>query len=354
MEVRSILQLNAAAPALLRAALVFIALSSPMLFQSQACCVWKFSHALYDYEFGFVKRGLLGELLNGLFPVLSVPLFKAIFVPLYVALFAVTAGLLQFLPTQTGVLSAILLATSPFMFRNVIYDWGRFDVFGLLMVAILGLAVAANWRPRAILYVIAPSMLLFHEVNAFIMGGFYAAVIWLFETRRLFKLGLFVASLAAWTGVILLFGQLDVPPDVMLDYMRSKTLDRFSDTTYILTSTIGSTVVSTIPEVIERTQSENFLYKLFVLCTFLVTIVSAIGPSRELIGGILLVAGSCLPLYVLGFDVFRWLALQGLLCFLFVLLFVQQRNLEMDPRRLALIIWPAAILLPVFGISVAG
>jgi hypothetical protein len=113
-------------------------------------------HLLVDYHFGFIKRALIGAVVSLLTAKVPVWLVFA----LAGATWLITLGLFLKLFRQTFSFEdkhlplLVLIAGSPFFFKNFMHTLGHFDIYGCLFAIILLLVPA-----RSILFVLLAALL---------------------------------------------------------------------------------------------------------------------------------------------------------------------------------------------------
>lgn len=131
---------------------------------------YKFSEFVFDYRYGVIRRGLAGEVFRHLLPppyslaqfqcVANLLLLAAILLFLLIGLVALRRH------PHPGVACLLLvIAASPLTFKNQIFDQGRQDIFGLIFLEVVMLALLAE-RPRTALAVATAGILplsLIHE-----------------------------------------------------------------------------------------------------------------------------------------------------------------------------------------------
>src|SRR3984957_8155380 len=124
-------------------------------------------HLLVDYHFGFTKRALIGALVSLFFAKVPVWLVFA----LSGAVWLITLGLFVKLFRRTFGFDAaqmplfVLMAGSPFFFKNFMHTLGHFDIYGCLFAIGLLLAPA-----RSILFVLLAAalsvvLILIHHIH---------------------------------------------------------------------------------------------------------------------------------------------------------------------------------------------
>jgi len=191
-------------------------------------------HLLVDYHFGFAKRALIGA---------AVSLFAAK-VPVWLvfalggAIWLITLGLFVTLFRRTFGLGDrhlplfVLMAGSPFFFKNFMHTLGHFDIYGCALAVVLLLIPA-----RSILFVAAAAvasmiLILIHQIHFLMYVPTIAAIVVL---RHYLVHGVsrqnIIAGIAACAGVGLLFvivqfyGSMTVPEDQFVGHLRGRMAD---------------------------------------------------------------------------------------------------------------------------------
>ena len=207
-----------------------------------------FSVFLFDYELGFIRRGLLGEatriLAGGLEP-------YYVYATLYWLVLAgvfVLAVRLLWLALDVGsgrdtlekaLFGAVILAT-PLFLKNAFHDFGRADQLGLLAVFGFGLAPIA--AKHVLLVLLPPILLLCHEALVFqavlpMFGIFLADALrrdCVFSWRTIVPV---VAGGAVALGVsvyFLAYGVPHVPHEVLSGYLEAKSPYNVGERSWLL------------------------------------------------------------------------------------------------------------------------
>ena len=191
-------------------------------------------HLLVDYHFGFIKRALIGALVS-LF-VAKVPVWLVFAIG--GAVWLVTLGLFVMLFRRTFGLDDrhmplfVLMAGSPFFFKNFMHTLGHFDIYGCLFAIILLLVPA-----RSILFIAAAAaasllLILMHQIHFLMYVPTIATIVVL---RHYLVHGVnrqnAAAGIAACASVGVLFlavqfyGSMPVPAEQFTDYLRGKMID---------------------------------------------------------------------------------------------------------------------------------
>jgi hypothetical protein len=191
-------------------------------------------HLLVDYHFGFIKRALIGALVS-LF-VAKVPVWLVF--ALGSAVWLVTLGLFVLLFRRTfgfddrHVPLFVLMAGSPFFFKNFMHTLGHFDIYGCLFAVVLLLIPA-----RSILFVAAAAaaslvLILIHQIHFLMYVPTIAAIVVL---RHYLIYGLSrqnaAVGIAAVASVGVLFvavqfdGSMTVPAEQFTAHLRDRMAD---------------------------------------------------------------------------------------------------------------------------------
>lgn len=216
--------------------------------------VIQYTHLLVTYHFGFVKRALMGELVS-LFidrvPVSAVYVIGVsawlVAVLLFVAAFKRSFGL-----TRANLPLFVLIAGSPFFFKNFMYTVGYFDIYGCI------LALAALLLPAGVFYpfILAAGcvvLILIHPIHMLL----YCPVVALILTVRHYLPAKFSLASVAYGSILavailavfvasVFFGQMPVPPETWSAYVQSRaTVPLDPHVSYIWYSTIREEITRT-------------------------------------------------------------------------------------------------------------
>jgi hypothetical protein len=191
-------------------------------------------HLLVDYHFGFTKRALIGAAVSLVAAKVPVWLVFA----LGGAVWLITSGLFVTLFRRTFGFNDrqlplfVLMAGSPFFFKNFMHTLGHFDIYGCALAIVLLLIPA-----RSILFVAAAAaasaiLILIHQIHFLMYVPTIAAIVVL---RYYLVHGVSrqsaIAAIMACASVGLLFlivqfyGSMAVPEDQFVDYLRGRMAD---------------------------------------------------------------------------------------------------------------------------------
>jgi hypothetical protein len=191
-------------------------------------------HLLVDYHFGFTKRALIGALVSLFFAKVPVWLVFAlsgavwlITLALFVKLFRRTFG---FDDAQMPLF--VLMAGSPFFFKNFMHTLGHFDIYGCAFAICLLLAPA-----RSVIFVMLAALasmilILIHHIHVLMYVPTIAVIVVL---RYYLVQGLTrqnaIAGIGAIMAIGLLFlsaqflGSVTVPSEEFVRYLQSRMTD---------------------------------------------------------------------------------------------------------------------------------
>jgi hypothetical protein len=175
-----------------------------------------------DYTFGFIKRGLLGEILN----ILSLNHFIFLTLMTYwgVVGFVVTLTyqLKERLNNVDNVLTYLFLMLSPLFLKNYVFLVGYSEIIFFIFLLLI---TFGNQKTANICLIIYPITLLIHEGLALM---FFPASLFIsylrFENTKNFKASIIISIVLFLFlfGVILKYGQLDVPIKELRNYIFSR------------------------------------------------------------------------------------------------------------------------------------
>jgi hypothetical protein len=284
--------------------------------------VWNLTHWTFDYRFGFIKRGLVGELLSrcGVTEIHEIASIIALFMALLAAvvLFALFLRLSKKNLLPFALLSILHFAT----IQHFLYDTGRFDHFALIIIFLCILSIEKlDFKLNFTII----SLLLFwgviiHEAILIISMPLIVAY-WLLSSPKKRPFLIFLSTIPAITMCY------------YLGAYGSSSLS-FENHYSILVEQHGTWIEPRSVMVLSRSLGENFtlvFHRLFSLEGLgrHIVLVLALSPTllliRRILGTqtyaslkhhlrweerlLLLSAFSPLALYPLGIDFFRWWAL---------------------------------------------
>jgi hypothetical protein len=285
-------------------------------------------HLLVDYHFGFTKRALIGALLSLMFSKVPVWLVFAlsgavwlITLGLFLKLFRRTFG---FDDAQMPLL--VLMAGSPFFFKNLMHTLGHFDIYGCAFAICLLLVPA-----RSIIFVMLAALasmilILIHHIHLLMYVPTLVVIVvlryYLVQgfTRQNTIIGIVsVAAIGALFLAAQSLGSPAVPPEEFVSYLRSRMADpdrtEFLSFSYIWYQPLSREFHDTW----DRMPSNILGIPVFALLIWLhaplwryfADIIWSLGEDlhrRVVIASIAMVSVAYLIIFAIVFDYSRWIS----------------------------------------------
>ena len=189
-----------------------------------------YAHFLVSYEFGLIKRGLVGEIASLLLA--KVSYHHVVFVGLTLWLITLATYLEAFrrtftLSIRTFPLLAVILG-SPFFFKNFMFSIGFFDILGCL-AALVAILLPVTLLLPIVMGALCCILLLVHHLHflLYVPTIAFIVIVRASAAGRLTLPFLTVASVVAITtaGLFLYLafdGSVTVPMDVFIDALRAR------------------------------------------------------------------------------------------------------------------------------------
>jgi hypothetical protein len=191
-------------------------------------------HLLVDYHFGFTKRALIGAMV-GLFTA-KVPVWLVfalsgtawlITLGLFVKLFRKTFGF-----DETHLPLFVLMAGSPFFFKNFMFTLGHFDIYGCALAIGLLLIPARSIGFVMLAALASMVLILIHHIHLLMYLPTIAVIVALrfYLVQGVTRLNTVVGSIAvASIGALFLaaqfYGTMPVPQDEFVRYLQGRMAD---------------------------------------------------------------------------------------------------------------------------------
>jgi hypothetical protein len=285
-----------------------------------------YAHYLVSYEFGLIKRGLVGEI-SSLF-LAKVNYHHVLFVGLTFWLITLAAYLEVFrrtftLSAQTFPLLAVILG-SPFFFKNFMFSIGYFDILGCL-AALIAILLPVNLALPIVMGAIGCVLLLVHHLHLLL----YLPTIAFIVIARTLAAGrltlLFVAASSAaaiaMAGLFLqlaFHGSVTVPTDVFMDALRA----RADAPDYIAPFVVRvwyTDIRYEIAQTMEMLPGNALRFPVYLalllihlpLISYFTQMIGELTNSRDRIlvkAGIAAISIGYIPICVVVFDYSRWLS----------------------------------------------
>jgi len=282
---------------------------------------WKWAHIFFSYEYGFLKRGLIGEVLRLIQIPTDLDNFKILSVLMLVGVTTAFFNIIKKEPTKVFIGLSLIFLCSPLLLKNLVYDWGRFDQIAI-MVVFLQLLWIGDTRKSNYLLFCSPLLIFVHEATLLWAFPTILAIAF-FENRK--ALYLLVPLIGVSAGVILIWGGLNIAPDKYLTLLEewAKPNSVHWAIIYTLTASLKDSISYSVPALLINMHSERghiaetlcvisstplFFYKqwIWMIFNFLALISASV-------------------LFIIANDHFRWISLLGIIN-LFFLLYAYKKN----------------------------
>lgn len=334
---------------------------------------WKFTHFLFNYEFEFVKRGLIGEALRMLGWVnYDTVVMLSYAVVLLLAVLLSVIWLRPFRQSQQRLglgLFALVAMTSPMSIQHLVYDLGRYDVYIALLslLAILALPFTRGWGAAILVVACLVPAILIHEAVFFI----YAPLVFCYwywcepEHRALpekVAAFLLVFGLTFWVSTQGLVTKMDYSQHLQL--LQSSHGERVIEPSLqvLHKGGLAENMAMTLKSAIKPLRIVHHGIMLLLLAPLFYwfwLVFKQLKPQLNLASGLLLLAAvSPLALYPIGHDHFRWWSLAACNLFVALALLMQQAGprdaiaeLMVAKQRLVWVIVASALVLGPLAIT---
>lgn len=304
----------------------FVAAIFMILFTEKVDIQWKWAHLFFDYQYGFLKRGLIGEIYRWLPLAPSLDNFKVISALLLGSVAILYHHLIREMPNREYFGLAILFLCSPLLFRNYIHDWGRYDQLAILFVFLQIYFVGDKVRSERLLW-LSPLLLFIHEATAVWAFPTILTIAWFEHRSLLYKL---LPVLVACGVAILLWGGLDIDPWLYHERLREWAHPEFVHWTLVLTVTSQMTdVISQYFPYFWQNFNSPQGHQAILFFALSVVPIFMIKDKRLMVLNLLALASTCI-LFVVAADHWRWVSLLGTSA-LFSVLYAYKKNLIHAP-----------------------
>jgi hypothetical protein len=296
-------------------------------------------HLLVDYHFGFTKRALIGALVSLFFAKVPVWLVFAlsgavwlITLGLFVKLFRRTFG---FDDAQMPLF--VLMAGSPFFFKNFMHTLGHFDIYGCAFAICLLLAPA-----RSVIFVMLAALasmilILIHHIHVLMYVPTIAVIVLLryYLVQGLTRLNAIV-GIGAIAAIGLLFlsaqflGSVTVPSEEFVRYLQSRMTDPARTDLLSFSYIWYQPLSKEIEDTWNRMPSNILGVPVFALLIWLhaplwkyfADLIRSLAEDlhrRIVIAAIVMVSAAYLIIFAMVFDYSRWISNWAVCMFLILL-----------------------------------
>lgn len=303
---------------------------------------WRATHWLIDYKFEFTKRGLLGSLLytaspHGIHIQLITYVSYLIYTLLFILLSYFIFSSLKTLPAVAGI-----ILCSGFAIQQLGYDIGRFDQ-PILILTIISLMLLSNRRLSGTQYLSVLLLSLFsmviHEGSALISIPliFSALMVRSLELDKSFRLpAIYITTcISVFILVSITGGLANTTESTWIQHLQSKAID-FQVNLFsggVPFNDLKANITLTIERLLTAATLSRFSLIALVSIPFVLLFMSiarGIKFSNSLTKYVLLLPTiSILPLFALGIDFYRWVAI-GMLNTALILAFAIRANIPVS------------------------
>jgi len=288
-----------------------------------------YPHFLVDYSYGFIRRGLVGAITALFLPKVPIAVVYGFGVTacllallLYLMLFRRDFGF-----SRRTLPLLVLVAGSPFFFKNFFYNLGYFDVLGCIVaLAALLLPVGAAYplvlaaASIALVFAHHIHLLLYVPTIAFIVLVRYGAAGGRLHPARLAWCGALLLGVGAAFLFVMAHATPPVPEAAFLAHMKARALDPFHEPyAFVWYRTPNQEWQDTL-RMLPRNLAQAPLYVLMLaahwpLLRFARQSLAGLSrPDRRLaFAGLGVIAAAYLVIFVMVFDYSRWVS-SGLIC----------------------------------------
>ena len=314
---------------------------------------WKLTHWLFSYELGFVKRGLVGTLLQAVLPGGVVTAEAVVVVSLVTAAaFLIALGALALpLFADEARWRSSLIALAALLAPGVGYvvsDLGRFDVLNLTLCLLAILVARRLGRfPAALFVAVACLTVLIHEA-ALVLAVPMLFVAYLhvngrldalLEPRQWPALVLRASPPVALSAALILFGRSDLPlPELFARLVAHADFPPVAQSAYVLVRSLDSNVSQVLGGQAAGEAAEVSLGSVELVPFWMVLGITALqqafahlafrplDPSRwrPMRTALQLCLAAPFVLMLVGVDWARWVALASAQCAVLMLLFARE------------------------------
>jgi len=332
----------------IRKYIYFLSSALLILFIEKFAIEWKWAHIFFSYEYGFMKRGLLGQV----FRVLSIPTdldnFKVFSVFMLLGVVVTYYNLIKKFSHKTFFEFAPFFISSPLLLKNLIYDWGRFDQIAIAVI-FLQIIWVGEKRKSHYLLLLTPLLIFIHEGTVLWAFPIIFTIAY-FENRKTLYL---VAPLVLYSVLaILIWGGLDIDADTYLKRLNAWAAPNSVHWAiiYTLTASIKDSIAYSLVGLEINVNSDRGHLAIVLLASSIISL--SFLKSMLLVAFNILSLISASALFVVANDHFRWVALMGMIN-LFFLLYAHKKNQIKDTKILRFYLVAMSIvglLLPPIGI----
>lgn len=281
---------------------------------------WRYTHWLFDYEFEFIKRGLIGQILTVLNVTKSYDNLEYIWTNVtwilsIIFLFILSRNIKIESISKSLILFTILALTSSATLQHFVYDFGRFDSINLIIAMLLLIAIPNLSEKKLVLVIpfFSLMMILIHEASFFLFVPLIVSY-WYVTHPHYIKLKLIVLlSITIFTLFVSTNGKVK---SINLQTHHSILVEKYGDqvsasSLNVLHRNLDENLEFTATSIDTKRLYDHLAFALTFLPVFILffKIFKAVLNLAETNFRHILLIISCfapLALYPLGEDHFRW------------------------------------------------
>lgn len=202
-----------------------------VLYDNHISLNFNYQYYLYDYNFGFIKRGLVGSICSLLFSKVSESTFVAISTVILVILGIGIVKIIDHINFKNkfyGYFLVSLLVICPAFLKNLWYDLGRLDIFGILYCLFFLYPFKKTFLN--IFLLLSPLILLIHEGFFLFWLPTYFVCWFIRKNMILIKIDKIILISFIIISILVLFivnhyGKLSISFPIFQSYLKSKSND---------------------------------------------------------------------------------------------------------------------------------
>lgn len=278
---------------------------------------YSYFYYLIDYHFGFVKRGLIGEIfsISGVkIDVYKVLAFNKLLFLLFGILIICIIKKINFKNKIFEIIIFFFILFNPALLKNYWLDLGRFDIYGAIVTCLM---IISNKKTMNFLFVFSPLLLMVHEAQLVL---FIPSIIFiwflrnnLLSIKNKIIFGVFALFLVITIILTTIYGESNASISNLKQYMDYKNN---SDYNYFFESNLysGNTFVDIKNSIIFNLKhfklfilgGISLVYSAYILSRFSYILdIQIEGRKMKLLILILIINFS---IFLLGLDGYRWIS----------------------------------------------
>jgi len=283
---------------------------------------WKGTHWLMSYEFDFIKRGMIGSVTQYFFPLpISLEQISLLSYSIY---FVLSIALVAYiLPAfKNDIILITLLLASGFSLQQLGYDIGRHDQ-AVLLITLLSLTLITKYKNNLAilttsLITLSAFSMLIHEASALI------AVPLIFSALSISTLKLkqgyaspffYLASSICIFIIIIVLGAPSVSAESWVDFLKQRSAFEVNLNAAAVThNSLKDNITISMTRLISSATANRMALILFFSIAYFYAIYKIIqiqlcNEQNIILFFTSLPAIATLPLFFLGLDYYRWIAI---------------------------------------------